>query len=1565
MGTKAISCVVLFFILFAGSLYSQENTSCLVTTPTAEGVSLLGSYRFGTIEAINLQNGIFTLNIPLLSLDGREMDTGISLIYNSRIWIWRDPIRPGALPTCSMKPQRYDGLPAGWQLNIPKMRYRRIVDSGSGSSTYTEYTLVENGAEHNFTNELKIGYSGSILNYIQKGYTYDSTYMTFNMPDSSLTNYVLGRDGKSIFFRGLFGRPSRYPLKIEDTNGNFINLFVGSEEGFTGPIADLITSIEDTLGRRIRFNYEIVSTRARLYSIEYTDVNGSIRHIQFHYGTVTVNWEGKDWGNPYQHVNYETEGLTEIVLPNGLSYEFEYEVDFNQGRGLVTSIIMPTGGRIRCTYGKAELPGDSMRYDVAVKREEIENTVSNAWHYQYNSSTSYGPGTYPLATSVIDPVGNQTDNTFLSTTGNGDLVEAKREIYEGSGESKSLSRSISLSWDTSDSFPSPISRSVQQAYVCVNSRVTRETKILYDTSPPQGHSISYNYNIGANPRYCPDGNPVEISEKKFSGEIYIPENAVLLRTRLREYLHTTNTSYYNHNLLNLISKEIIRDPFGNPTSEKQYEYDTLPLEANSAIHHETPLNGNYRGNRTRSITKLFGGTDIVIENYYDSFGNVIKVKDGNNNQTNYLYTSNYFFAYPESITNAKGQVRANTYSLNTGALLSSIDPNGKRTEYSYDLMGRLIERENPDGGGVIYSYTETAPFSMTSSTKRSASQSVVVNRFYDGFGRLVLTRKADPEGDVLDEISYDPLGRIAQESTPRREGDGPAFTSYQYDVLGRITRRVIPDGNQVEFQYSGLVYKAYDPTGRWREFQYDPLGNLISVDENGLNTTSYQYDVLGNCLSVSQGTQMRTFTYDSASRLISEVHPESGTAGYTYNSNSNLIDSTDAEAVHAHFTYDSLNRTTSVSYSDSTPGISYYYDGENPLEIPCQNPIGRLTGISTQRIKEAFSYDTMGRLIKEIKEIDGQSFEIFFAYDLAGNLVSEVYPSGRVISREINSAGSITGIRDETRERAIASGILHAPFGTIRQKSYGNGIVNSIAFNNRLQPISMEHGNVLDLSYYYYDINGKNNGNVIGITDNLHAEKSASYAYDVLNRLISAVSPSWSQVFNYDINGNMLSKHGTGIAPTADFTYNQQNQINSFSYDANGNLIFDGIRNFDYDADNRLTGTGIYTYVYDSESRRVIKEKNSVPKEINYYIYDQRGLLKAEYQKIGSDPIYWKRDLVYLGSDLVHSAENPSIPTFLLPPTDLVFYYHHDQLGNVRIITDQNGAIAETHDLFPFGEESSGLPPARDQYLFTGKPRDSETGLDYFGERYYSSNIGRFQSVDPGKPNPRIPQTWNKYTYCMNNPLKYIDPWGEYFVVPQGDPHRKAILRALARGALTKSGGELFRSIQRDGRPVIISSGKLGRPILKEGNLVIKTGLTKENVEKGRVTGVTVTLDIKNIKTYHGDKTLITSLYHEVHHVDPLLREGYPAGRSTAFLADETGESYYFGEQVSDEYADVKKEKTKNELAEEEKAITDEIETTQQRMNLFNIIWKSLDRLRSLLFAGAENGPRTRAGGDR
>jgi RHS repeat-associated protein len=132
---------------------------------------------------------------------------------------------------------------------------------------------------------------------------------------------------------------------------------------------------------------------------------------------------------------------------------------------------------------------------------------------------------------------------------------------------------------------------------------------------------------------------------------------------------------------------------------------------------------------------------------------------------------------------------------------------------------------------------------------------------------------------------------------------------------------------------------------------------------------------------------------------------------------------------------------------------------------------------------------------------------------------------------------------------------------------------------------------------------------------------------------------------------------------------------------------------------------------------------------------------------------------------------NSSIPDFSpdpiyqttssLPPNEIVYYYHHDHLGNIRAVTDSNGNVVERHDLYPFGEEIS-QSQSKDQYLFTGKPRDSESGLDYFGARYYSSALSRFLSPDMNSFNLANPQTLNRYTYCRNNPLRYIDPDGEY-----------------------------------------------------------------------------------------------------------------------------------------------------------------------------------------------------------
>ena len=113
---------------------------------------------------------------------------------------------------------------------------------------------------------------------------------------------------------------------------------------------------------------------------------------------------------------------------------------------------------------------------------------------------------------------------------------------------------------------------------------------------------------------------------------------------------------------------------------------------------------------------------------------------------------------------------------------------------------------------------------------------------------------------------------------------------------------------------------------------------------------------------------------------------------------------------------------------------------------------------------------------------------------------------------------------------------------------------------------------------------------------------------------------------------------------------------------------------------------------------------------------------------------------------------------------DTVVYYHTDAIGSVRAITDSTGAEIARYDYLPFGELWPASPPApADVRQFAGKERDSNTELDYFGARHYRYQSGRFTTVDPLLDLEQAlvdPQRWNRYTYGLNNPLKYTDPDG-------------------------------------------------------------------------------------------------------------------------------------------------------------------------------------------------------------
>jgi RHS repeat-associated protein len=142
---------------------------------------------------------------------------------------------------------------------------------------------------------------------------------------------------------------------------------------------------------------------------------------------------------------------------------------------------------------------------------------------------------------------------------------------------------------------------------------------------------------------------------------------------------------------------------------------------------------------------------------------------------------------------------------------------------------------------------------------------------------------------------------------------------------------------------------------------------------------------------------------------------------------------------------------------------------------------------------------------------------------------------------------------------------------------------------------------------------------------------------------------------------------------------------------------------------------------------------------------------------------------------------------------EVVEYYHLDAIGNVRAVTNAAGQVVERHDYLPFGEECTTGPCATNPALdagqprkFTSKERDPETGLDYFGARYYGSKIGRFTTTDPvytTEENTVDPQRWNRYAYARNNPLRYTDPDGRFIATVTG---------TLIGG----TGGALFAAIQ-------------------------------------------------------------------------------------------------------------------------------------------------------------------------
>jgi RHS repeat-associated protein len=686
---------------------------------------------------------------------------------------------------------------------------------------------------------------------------------------------------------------------------------------------------------------------------------------------------------------------------------------------------------------------------------------------------------------------------------------------------------------------------------------------------------------------------------------------------------------------------------------------------------------------------------------------------------------------------------------------------------------------------------------------------------YDALGRKQSVSNpyrslSDPSYGITSYL-YDALGRMINQCQPDNTSS-PATTC-------------VPGNSYKQWTYSGNVTLYADESHRHQETITDALGRTTAALEPDGSTnlaaaptveTDYYYDsVSDNLTQVNQHGLTRNFSYDGLSRLLTASNPESGVTCYGtwsggsvgsgtcvngYDANGNLIAKTDARGVTTVLAYDQLNRLLSKTYQNdpsNTPAAHFNYDestvtvGSNSLSGPhaVTNGIGRMTswyvGSSEPGLAmKTFSYDAAGRPLQSwqcwgatecsasngtrqnsrIYDLAGDTLQMFNSVD-STNFVYTYDGAGRMQSAEYQYGTNVPLVTSET----------YTAFGRPAARN-GN---ETWSYDNRLRVTSYTNKSspTSSIVNYGYSVTW-------GPTGNIHTSTETSGnltwtwndSFDNLNRLVAVTSAQLAQgcLDAYDSYGNRISQEpyggaGYSCAPSSlSFTGNgagNNNRIDGYCYDAAGNLLDEGPcpvsgnHTFTYDAEGRIATAlnGNIVNTYGADGQRTTMQLSG---QANNFVYDFDSSIVSHY--IGNSFNSQQQDVWINGEHFGFFTAPPTgssaSPVLTLSATDW--------LGTERIRTDAANNLQATFCNLPFGDGMTTCygtdPSPQDTTNFTGKERDAETGLDYFGARYYASTMGRWMSPDPSMMGAilELPQTWNKYNYVYNNPLHGTDPDG-------------------------------------------------------------------------------------------------------------------------------------------------------------------------------------------------------------
>ena len=581
-----------------------------------------------------------------------------------------------------------------------------------------------------------------------------------------------------------------------------------------------------------------------------------------------------------------------------------------------------------------------------------------------------------------------------------------------------------------------------------------------------------------------------------------------------------------------------------------------------------------------------------------------------------------------------------------------------------------------------------------------------------------------------------------------RDASQPAART-EYDALGRVLSEVTPDGAATRIHYDRGTRTTTNANGIALTRHMDIYGRIATIDETiGESTATTRYvhrAATGDLAQITDANgNLYTFGYDGLGRRTLEYDADRGEWHRHYDPNGNVIRQRDANQSVTRVAFDALNRRVREKFHDGAV-TAYTYDAG-------EHSVGRLALVATPDMTRRYRYDARGRKVEQGLAVDGHSWSTEFEYDSADRVIATTYPDGEVVHTRYDARGYVSTVVGDDR---YVVGTSYTDYGKLTQLSYGNdtqvvygyydgGAIDPLsgsAHSYRLRSVSAQGGDVeLSLEYQYDP-----SGNVLAVIDRTNESYSQQFAYDSADRLVSATGAYGERTYSYDAVGNAIAfNHRT-------YQYGVANRLTSdavwaYAYDGNGNVLRrtqPGLtQEFVYDSRNRMAsvrGERTETYAYDEAETRIKKLAGG---KTTYYV-------NADYEEVWRDGERVEVVKHYRAGDQKVATRDE----------DGLKYIYRDHLGSSSRMANATGHQVKAVWYRPFGGTAAEHGGATLRYRFTGKEKD-DSGLYYYGARYYDDELGRFLAADSLLPNVYDPQQLNRFAYVRNNPVKLVDPDG-------------------------------------------------------------------------------------------------------------------------------------------------------------------------------------------------------------